>query len=124
MQLIKIDPTTQTIEAVELSHYIAAVAEELDPELSPENGLFWHQFGNTDYAVSARYNPEGKEAFSINGLGPFHGATILTGDTGREDDHIHIASPIMTLEEAKEAVQWLGQIPARYENYRRMITHL
>jgi hypothetical protein len=105
MKVIKIDPQTQTIEAIESSGTLRDMYRLIDCR-------FIDVCARQDNGDSLTVDDESLDsdplpmAFSFNGIGPIHGVALLIG-TDEEGD---CTEPSMSIDQATEYVSWLGEI--------------
>ena len=108
MKLIKIDPQNQTVEVVESSGALGDLYRLIDCRLIDVCA----RQPNGD---SLTVNDEGlflepqPPAFSFKGSGVIHGIALLTGT----DAEGGTAEPTMTVEEATQSIEWLGDVYTR-----------
>lgn len=105
MKLIKIDPQTKTIEAIESTGTLKDMYRLIDCRFidvcaRQDNG---DSLTVDDEALYLEPQPA---AFSFNGSGPIHGIALLTGT----DEEGACAEPLMSVEQALDYVSWLGEI--------------
>lgn len=105
MKLIKIDPQTQTVEAIESTGTLKDMYRLIDCRLidvvaRQDNG---DSLTIDDESLDLEPQPA---AFSFNGCGPIHGIALLTGT----DDEGRCAEPSMSVLEAQSLISWLGEI--------------
>ncbi|GAB2547236.1 DUF3846 domain-containing protein [Spirosoma aerophilum] len=105
MKLIKIDPKTQTVEAIEAvgtleEMYRIIECQFIDVCARQDNG------DSLTVDDESLYQEPQPPAFSFNGSAPIHGVALLTGT----DDEGGCAEPTMSVEQARECVSWLGEI--------------
>lgn len=105
MRLIKIDPQTQTVEAVESTGLLGDLYRLLNCRLidvcaRQDNG---DSLTVDDEALDLEPQPA---AFSFNGSNPIHGVALLTGT----DDEGGTVEPVTTVDEAIKHLTWLGSI--------------
>jgi len=105
MLLIKIDPSTQTIEAVETNGqlndlYRIIGCRTIDVCARQSNG---DALTVDDEALLDEPQPP---AFMFNGYGPLHGVALLTGC----DEEGETVEPTMSLASVERAIQWRGHI--------------
>ena len=105
MRLIKIDPTAQTVEAVETNGQLQDLYQligcrTIDVCARQPNG---DALTVDDEALLDEPQPP---AFVFNGYGPIHGVALLTGC----DEEGETIAPAMSLASVERAVQWHGHI--------------
>ena len=106
MQFIKIDPTTRTIEAIETT----GTLQEMYRQIGCQCIDFCVRHSNGDALVvddeALLLDPQ-PEAFAFKGYpNRIHGIALVTGS----DEEGETTAPIMTLEEVKQRVVWLGAV--------------
>ncbi|GAA4459281.1 hypothetical protein GCM10023189_32720 [Nibrella saemangeumensis] len=106
MRLIKIDPTTQTIEPVETSASLTDLYRIINCRCID----FCARQGNGDALIvddDALYVEPQLPAFSFGSYGqPIHGIALLAGS----DDEGETIEPQMSLDQVRDEVRWLGNI--------------
>lgn len=106
MRLIKIDPNTQTIEYVETPGKYNNLRELIECRMidvcaRQDNG---DSLTVDDEALFQEPQPF---AFRFGNYGqPIHGIALLTGT----DEEGRTAEPTMTLEQAQDSVEWMGNV--------------
>lgn len=105
MQLIKINPQTKTVEAIESTGVLGDLYRIIDCRMidvcaRQDNG---DSLTVDDEALYLEPQPH---AFTFNGYGPIHGIALLTGT----DDEGGTEEPTMSLEEAEKSIRWLGDV--------------
>ncbi|MFD1140821.1 hypothetical protein ACFQ4C_06865 [Larkinella insperata] len=103
MNLIKIDPSAQTVEIIntpgDLKDFYQIIGCRMIDVCARQN--------NGDALTvddEALYLEPQPDAFSFAGYGPIHGIAVLSGCDGEGET----AEPRMSLEEARKVVNWLG----------------
>lgn len=108
MRLIKIDPQSKTVEAIETPGTLGDLYRLIECRLID---VCARQLNGDSLTVDdeALYLEPQPPAFSFAGSGPIHGIALLTGT----DDEGGTAEPTMTLEEATQCIEWLGNVYTR-----------
>ena len=105
MRLLKIDPQTRTVEAVESTGLLGDLCRIIECRMidvcaRQDNG---DSLTVDDEALYLEPQPH---AFCFNGFGPIHGIALLTGT----DDEGGTEEPTMDIVEATNSISWLGDV--------------